>query len=573
MKRKHIPSLLLAIILLITMTGCGGTAVPAATASASTAASTAASADGTAASESTEPVASADGPFTKYDPGIEIHVIRTVDDTTKYLAGEDINNNCWSRLYQDELGITLAYDWIASTSNQYDEKLNVNIASGTLPDILSVNKAQLARLAKTELINKDLGGVYDQYASDLTKGIMTQEGTTALDSARFDGTLIAIPNTGSSMDSAPMMWLRQDWLDALGLKAPKTYDELLAVIDAFTTKDPAGTGAKDYVGLALNKDLVGGYAGYEGFCNIFHAYPGTWIDDGTGRLVNGSYRPEMRTALLRLQELYKAGKIDKEFAVKDGGKVSELAVSDKNGVQFGQMWNPLWPLQANRDKNPKADWIAYPLPSGDDKPATPQVAFGTAQYYVVRAGYEHPEALLKMINQFTQKAWGGTNEDYATYLNPTIDGVMYEAHKYVFAMTWPARKNLDNYLAIVDAFKNNDTAKLNPEQLTNYNTVKTFKAGDDKGWGMARVFGEEGSFRTMNEYVSGNRLLQNAFYGADTPTMTTKGSSINKLEIETFTKIIMGAPIEDFDKFVEKAMQLGGKAMEDEVNAWYATAK
>ncbi len=575
---KRIFSILLAVLILISLSACGTTPVPVASESGKSAEATATPAESKSAEASesvaaSEPAASEDGPLGKYEPGIEINVIRIVDDTTKFLTGEDINSNRWSKLYQDTLGITLKYDWIASTNTQYDDKLNVNIASGTIPDIMLVNRSQLARLVKTDLINKDLGDLYDKYASELLKGIVTQEGTTALDSAKFGGKLAAIPNTGSSMDSAPMMWLRQDWLDKLGMTAPKTMDELIALIDAFTTKDPAGSGAKDYAGLALTKDLYAGYAGIEGFCNAFHAYPNMWIQDASGKLVYGSYQPEMRAALLKLQELYKAGKIDKEFAVKDGGKESELAVADKNGIQFGQMWNPLWPLQANRDNNPKADWIAYPLPSVDAKPAMAQISLGTSSYYVCSAAFEHPEALVKMINLFDQKAWGGTKEDYETYMDATVDGTMYETFKYAFASAWPAKKNIDIYYAIGEAFKGNDTSKLNPEQLTNYNTISTFKKGDNKGWGMARVFGEEGSFRTMDFYVQNKLFNMNAFYGADTATMTTKGSSILKLEKETFTKIIMGAPIEDFDKFVSKAMELGGTATENEVNEWIAASK
>ncbi len=34
------------------------------------------------------------------------------------------------------------------------------------------------------------------------------------------------------------MWIRQDWLDNLGLEAPRTWDELVAVAEAFVKEDP-----------------------------------------------------------------------------------------------------------------------------------------------------------------------------------------------------------------------------------------------------------------------------------------------------------------------------------------------
>lgn len=557
-------ALVFALLMALSLAAC----TPKATVAPATVAPTAAPAE-SAAPAASEPVA--DPAFQKYDPPITISIIRTLDDTTKFVKGEDINNNAWAKLYKDEYGIILKYDWTASTAQQYDDKLNVNIASGMIPDILSVNRTQLARLAKTDLINKDLAATFDKYASPLLKQIVTQEGTTAMDSATFDGKLIALPNTGSSMDGAPMLWIRRDWMNKLNLQAPKTMDELYALIDAFTTNPAITGGATDFVGLAMTKDLyAGGFADLTGFFNAFHAYPTIWVKDASGKLVYGSYQPEMKAALQKLQDLYKAGKIDREFAVKDGGKESELCASGKNGIQFGQMWNPLWPLQASKDNDPKADWVAYALPSVDASPALPQISLGTTSYYVCNKNFKNPEAAVKLQNIFVQKGWGGTVEDYTTYFDNTIDGTLYETFKYSFGQAWPATKNLDTYHAVIDAFARNDTSKLNPEQLTNYKTAKTFKDGDNKGWGMALVFAEDGSFRITDQYVKNNLMHMNLFYGADTATMTTKKSAMDKLEIETFTKIIMGDPIGKFDEYVTTARALGGDAMEKEVNDWYA---
>ncbi len=568
-------ALVFALLMAFSLSACAGTATPSATPAPSSAApvaeTSAPASEAPTASEAPAetPDATGDAAFSKYDPPITISVIRTLDDTTKFITGEDISNNPWAKLYLDELGITFKYEWTASTAQQYDDKLNVNIASGSLPDMLGVNRSQLARLAKTELINKDLGAAYEQYASPFLKQIMTQEGTTALDSATFGGKLVATPNTGSSMDGAPLIWIRQDWLDKLSLKAPATIDELTALIDAFTTKDPEGNGGP-YYGLALTKDLYNGFGGFEGICNAFHAYPGIWVKDASGKLVQGSYQPEMKAALQYLQTLYKNGKIDKEFAVKDAGKESELCVSGKIGIQFGQMWNPLWPLQSNIDNNNKADWVSYALPSVDGTPANPQINLGTTSYYVVNKNFANPEAIFKLQSIFVQKGWDSTIEDYQLYFNLTKDGTLYETFKYSFAQAWPATKNLDIHKAIVDAVKSGDTSKLNPEQKTNYTTAQSYRNGDPKGWGMYRVFDEGGSFRIIDQYVSGNLMKMNAFYGADTATMTTKSSALSKLELETFTKIIMGDPIENFDKFVTSAMSLGGSAIQQEVNEWYA---
>jgi putative aldouronate transport system substrate-binding protein len=56
--------------------------------------------------------------------------------------------------------------------------------------------------------------------------------------------------------------------------------------------------------------------------------------------------------------------------------------------------------------------------------------------------------------------------------------------------------------------------------------------------------------------------------------MTERGEALNKLRDETFLRIIAGtAPIEEFDNYVYDWKRLGGDAITQEVNAWYAAQK
>lgn len=503
-------------------------------------------------------------PMAKYDPAIEITTVRIVNDTYKYAEGESIDNNVWTKMYEDEMGIKIKYDWVVSgdgPGGQGEQKMNVTITSGDLPEFIPVNATQLKQLVDADLI-MDLTDVYDKYATDLTKNIMTQDGPTALDSATFDGKLMAIPNTGSMMDGAPMIWLRQDWLEKYNLPEPKTMNDVFTIIETFAKNTEGG------VGLAMFKDLFGGYAGLEGFFNGYHAYPNIWIKDESGNLVYGSIQPEVKEALAKLQELYKKGLIDREFGVKDSGKAAEAQGAGKNGFHFGQMWNPLYPLGSSYE-NDKAQWKAYPLVSVDGELARPQVTNATTQYFAVRKDVKHPEALVKMVNKFVEIGWGEstTLEDYAKYF--TWDGL--EKFKYAPFQSWPARKNLDTHLHVTEALKNNDPSKLNAEELNAYNFIQKHLAGEGGAleWGNERVFGEEGSFSVINKYVNEDMFMRNEFYGAPTPTMVERGSSLTKLELEVFTRIIMGESLDEFDKFVADWKKLGGEQITQEVNEWY----
>lgn len=507
----------------------------------------------------------------KYDPPITLTSVRIINDTFKFMEGQTIDNNMWTKALEDKLGIKIKYDWVVSgdqPGGQGEQKMNVSIASGDLPEVIPVNAKQLQQLQDAGEL-EDLTAVYDKYASPFLKEILNQDGPSALASATFGGKLMAIPNTGSSMDGAAMIWIRTDWLQKLGLEPPKTMDDVLKISDAFTNQDPDGNGKKDTYGIAMNKDLYGGFADITGLMNGFHAYPKQWIKDAGGNLVYGSIQPEMKQALGALQELYKKGQIDKEFGVKDGGKEAELTSSDKIGMEFGQMWNPLFPLVDNKKNNPNAQWQSYALVSNDDQPVTPQVGFSTGQYYAVKKGAAHPEAVIKAMNLFVETGWGETTtpENYAAYF--TSEG--FEKFKMMPFQAWPARKNLDIYLHVTAVMDSKDTTQLNAEEKDNYSKIASFLDGTSKdplNWAYERIFAKEGSFKVIDNYVSNNLLKMTEFYGAPTPAMVEKDSTLQKREIETFTKIIMGDSLDNFDKFVTEWKKLGGDQITQEVNDW-----
>ena len=86
------------------------------------------------------------------------------------------------------------------------------------------------------------------------------------------------------------MFIRQDWLDNLGLKMPTTIEELKEVARAFTEDDPDGNGQNDTYGLAVDgvEVLTKSIGTLEGFFECFGLYPGsdamTFMDDGNGKV-------------------------------------------------------------------------------------------------------------------------------------------------------------------------------------------------------------------------------------------------------------------------------------------------
>ncbi|SFA79766.1 putative aldouronate transport system substrate-binding protein [Cohnella sp. OV330] len=508
----------------------------------------------------------------KYDPPITVHSIRPVDSTVTYDSGEDISNNRWSEYFKDALGIDMVYDWTTAKNDDYVNKLNVIIASGDKPaDIYQVNASQLQQLADAGVL-ADLTEAFDKYASPLTKKLMNGDGGKGMSSATFGGKLLALPQGSATITNNDVLWIRTDWLKNVGLSEPKSIDDLVKIADAFVNQDPDKNGKKDTLGLGITQGPSpsnGGVADLGGWFAGFKAYPDRWVKDAAGQAVFGSIQPEVKQALAKLQEMYKSGLIDKEWAVKDSDKFGEDVLTNKVGIWYGANWNSMYPIDISKNKD-LLNVKPFSIVAVDGKqPVMQAVDPSVNTYFVVSKDFKHPEAVVKLMTAFQEKLWGESSEfeKYGTNANQSVS-----YFKYPLVQSWPATKDIpDNLDAIRAALSSNDASKLNSEQKGIYTSIKAFNDGDIvTGYSTARQYD---AFEVIKKDDLNNQLFS-LFYGAPTPTMVEKKQALDKLEQEVFTKIIMGAePVDEFDKFVSDWKKLGGDQITQEVNDWVASHK
>lgn len=537
------------------------------------------------ASKSSEPAASEDSgseaqqtgtdtdPFGKYDETITISAVKDLGQTGLEVPPEDsLEDNVWTRYFKDTLNIEL--DWLWSTNTQqYEQKVNIAITSDDIPDIMRVTGTQLKMMYENDQL-MDMTEVYETYAADFTKEVMSSDGGSGMLSATFDGKLYAVPFVGSGLGNARVLWIRTDWLEKLNLEVPTTVDEFMAVAEAFTTQDPDGNSVDDTYGLGVYKDLFGmgytfnsGYADLEGFFNMYNAYPNIWVEKD-GALAYGSIQPEVKDGLTALQDMFAKGYIDPEFGVKDANKVKEDASSDKIGMEFGGFWNAAWHNDA-KVANPDIEWTPVAIPAtADGSNAKAQLPFGTTQYYAVSSKCENPEAVIRLLNAQLEKGYGETAEP--TVYNITPEG--YGTYQCPPVYVEPPMKNFDAAVNVSAAIESGDTSALNEEELNYYDmSMLSIEKGDhsNNNWHQLKMFGPNGSLTVMKKYWDDGDVVENAFYGAPTDTMTEKMSTLEKQELTSFTGIILGADIGEFDTFIDNWNTLGGEQITEEVNAWY----
>lgn len=573
---KKLLALGLGAMMVIGAAGCGSDASQQDTGEAADTGS--AAAVETAVSEESAAGETADGPMTKYAETIDLHFARSTDETVdKVLEArpeETLEDNFWLDTYRDELGINVIYDWIVKGGDEYTQKVNVTIANGELPDVMYVNKTQVQQMQEAGLL-MDMTDIFDQYATDFTKEVMNQEGNSPFLPAMADGRLYGIPITNGSIDGVDVMWIRKDWLDKLGLEAPSTVDELMEVIEQFTTGDPDGNGENDTygIGVAGSPNLFNGnFGSMKGFFDAYGAHPTIWYEKD-GQLVYGGIQEECKEALSAINEMYENGWINPEFGVMDPSKAGEAAAAGKCGITFGPQWLSQTEMLTNYKSDHNALWCAYPLPSlTADEPSLAATTSGTSEFLVVSKECEHPEAVVKMANLFIEKCWGETGDNAYYYAPADAEGIW----KLSPLMPQMPLKNLQGYRDIVEAQENGTADQLTGESKSIYDKIQQFEAGGEGSeelYGWERGYGSDlSAYSAIDVMEKDGRVLIDEFAGAPGETMTEKMSTLEKMRDEIFVKIVLGeSDVSEFDKYVEDFNNLGGAEIQEEVNAWKAS--
>jgi len=428
-----------------------------------------------------------------------------------------------------------------------------------------VSPSQLLMYQEAGLLS-DLTSVYEAEASANTRDILTQD-PVALKSATIDGKLWGIPLTDASVTSASVVWIRQDWMDKLGIAAPTSMADILEISRRFTEEDPDGNGVKDTIGLAVDKGLWGAFASLDGFFNGYHAYPGIWFERD-GKLAYGSVQPEMRAALLALQKMYANGQIDREFGVKDSNAISETIAQGKCGMEYGVWWNPYHPLNLSQQNNPEAYWSAFAVPSVDETPAKSQYSSAIWSFLVIKKGYEHPEALIRMVNFWTDNIVRSQDDNIRTTFLGDINAPDVVLYKYTPVVMWQPNGTIEGGRKLREALANHDPSGLDLDAQWRYRIIQAyFEQGIKEAWVEVATNGPNGSVPIL-EGVLGDRGMLNRFYGTPTKTMAEKLPTLRTMETQMITKIIMGDSIDLFDQFLQDWDKVGGTTIAEEVNLW-----
>ena len=162
--------------------------------------------------------------------------------------------------------------------------------------------------------------------------------------------------------------IRQDWLDKLGLKAPKTLDEFLEVAKAFTEKDPDGNGKKDTYGFAARPQTPGVTGIGQTFGFLFGAFGvvGAWDVSNLSDLKLNVYNPAYKDAVAFIKKVVDAGVMDPDWPTIDGNAYASRWQQGRYGMQVIDFCTLICLANygAFDTHNPTGNWQMIPPPTG-----------------------------------------------------------------------------------------------------------------------------------------------------------------------------------------------------------------
>ena len=483
--------------------------------------------------------------------------------------GETYENNAYTRLLNERLNVQ-NQDVFEAMDEQYTDSVTMVIAQNDLPDVMIVEDLdELQYLVDNDMI-ADLTDSYNNCMSDTIKNIYGSYGRDILDVVTFGGKIMAIPETNIS-DGPNLIWLRKDWMDALGLSAPRTLSDVEEIIRQFKEKDPGHNGAGNTVGLVCDTSLCGG-CGYSSEYTLdiifaaYGAFPKQWIYDEDGNVVYGSVQPEAKEALANIHELYKEGILDQDFLMRTSSNLIELIVDGQCGSFFGPWWAPNNPLMQAVEQNKDAEWQPYLIATEKSGLTSYHTQNPSGKYIVVRKGYEYPEIACKIVSVLF---------DYLRYNDRDNQEIVDYYKENVDPTARPFAINVDynNALQICygelnHVFAGDKSADdLNVLEYSYYEACESYLKDAENA--SAEDWAAYTSRITACKILNDGRTNKvESLYFGETETMVTDWWSLENLESDTYLKIVTGeSSLDEFDRFVENWYQNGGETITKEVRA------
>ena len=335
MKKKRITSFVMAAAMILSaLTACSGQSGSEGTSSAASEA---------ASSEGTSTVQEDDGREMVGNMYVEgLPILKEKETYTMAIARDPASKNTYAEkacVIEMENQTNIHIEWLETPVSGWDEKVNIMLASGDLPDAFSY---QVNDLMKNSSLFVPLNDYVEKYAPNVQEMFAAEpelkSGCTAP-----DGNMYSLPtyrfDPSSTVTSG--MWINMEWLDKLGLTMPETPDEFVEVLRAFRDQDPNGNGQADEIPLGAIQSTGNGLHGIDVLFGPFGVVDTPeYVYAKDGEVIFTGQQEGYFDGLQWVHQLYSERLIDQELFTMTDAQFSAKAQNEDTIYGVMMSWLP-----------------------------------------------------------------------------------------------------------------------------------------------------------------------------------------------------------------------------------------
>ncbi len=303
--------------------------------------------------------------------------------------------------FEDKTNVRIEGDFIPG--DQYQERKNLMLASGDLPDMFLVG------LSDQDIITYgaqgyfvDLNDLVDTWAPNI-QSLFDARPNYYASSLTPDGELFGLPRINEFIDreNADQSFINTTWLDQLGLAMPTTIQEFYQVLVAFRDNDMNGDGDPNdeipfsfvYPTPAKHFSI---YSMFGSFGVLDHSSHHLMIQDGD--VLFAPMQPGYREALEFFNRLYAEGLIDAEAFTQN--RQQYIAKGNAEEALYGVMMS-WYPANATTIERAANDYEVMPPLEGPNGHRMwnrwPSTLFQKINTTITTAN-EYPEASMRWLD-------------------------------------------------------------------------------------------------------------------------------------------------------------------------------
>ena len=220
-------------------------------------------------------------------------------DGKTFIHDQTLENNYYTQYVKEKHNVRVEYAWVLDDDSQKDA---LAVVSGEMPDVMYVNQSVFDMLIEADMlqpITKAFAENANQYLREACESY-----PEAYAAATVKGELMAIP-CATVKKQHQVVWVRQDWLDKLGLEVPTTADEFIDTLIAFREQDANGDGIQNEKALFATDMSLLKHCGICGWYGLIMNNIG--LDPNTDKVTSVFYQEGFKPYVEFVQKMVNAG--------------------------------------------------------------------------------------------------------------------------------------------------------------------------------------------------------------------------------------------------------------------------